>query len=129
MRTIHNYLETAKQRREDGEAGFSLIELIVVVAILGILVAIAIPVFSSIQDTAKENSAKAAAANGATTVAAGVANGETRTAIEANLTKMSKDGFAVTLTLPTSGTPTLDNYCVQAAGDSTQTAGPGCTTP
>ena len=31
MRTIKQYLEAAKARKENGEAGFSLVELIVVV--------------------------------------------------------------------------------------------------
>ena len=52
--TITRYLETLKKRRSSDE-GFSLIELIVVVAILGILVAIAIPVFGGIQQSAKDN--------------------------------------------------------------------------
>ena len=38
--------------RSDG--GFTLIELIIVIAIIGILVAIAIPVYSGIQDSAKK---------------------------------------------------------------------------
>lgn len=74
MRTIRRLIEAKKlEREENGESGFSLIELIIVVVILGILVAIAIPIFSNIQDTARLNAAKAAAASAATQWSTGLA--------------------------------------------------------
>lgn len=76
MRTIKQYIEAAKARKENGEAGFSLVELIVVVVILGILAAVAIPIFNGIQDTALENATAAAAANGAAQATAQVAQNE-----------------------------------------------------
>lgn len=120
MRTIKQYLEAAKARKENGEAGFSLVELIVVVVILGILAAVAIPIFMGIQETAEENAADAAAANASSQIASEIATNAT--------TRLAAGGTVGDYTIAGTFGPEIDKICVTATKGTvvSDPKGPGC---
>ena len=85
-------LNRLRKSQEEREGGFTLIELLVVIIIIGILAAIAIPVFLNQRQKGYKADMKSVAKNGATAVesAATETNGDYTTI---TLTTMQGEGF------------------------------------
>jgi len=97
MHILDNYLKSKRVQKalttKPGEEGFSLVELVVVIAVLAILSAVAIPAFTNVQANARASAVQNGMVNGLKECAVREAEGEINLAFDSVASFTNVDAF------------------------------------